>query len=549
MIKKATVLLIATVLWTFCVCSDVKVQSQYLSKHGKVFVFDKVIPNIIGHAFMTYYSQYQYVYPDPYEKYYPQSEGDLFWKRQIAPNTLIKMRLWKFIRDAYKSLPEDIHQNKKFLPYESFTFLLDRGDSPKAFKASKEGTTSTGKELYVRVFLSQNYNKNDYCDQAFYNTDDEIVYSVHPRHLRIVFWTGPIETVFRPPSMGRTVPMHGLFLKLTDNMDLFKQSVAEFEANQEEENEKKKLPFPFTNQVDKFDLDSIDPAKHLLYKTYDKHGNAIAFFDNVLPKELVDSIRSYYVRHGGGLSGNIYDQASSETHDNVQYIYQFKPERILNTPYHAVVHKLAAYLSNKTGWHPYDVSCNLIRHTDHTRIHLDCTDDEHEYTFLLYLNPDWTADMYAETAFFDYSTGFDSERGESGLTRKLGNQSYEFITAAVPKFGRIAIFRNLIPHTARPPAPTFLAARYTFPVKVSESLEMAEAKMLREALESKSENVPEDAKYQPLINGEYGDYLKPNLREWVHKHLQLIRSDQELGREEGVKQMKEILFPAKYRGN
>ena len=97
------------------------------------------------------------------------------------------------------------------------------------FLASKEGT-STGNELYVRVFLSQNYNKNDYCDQAFYNTDDEIVYSVHPRHLRIVFWTGPIETVFRPPSMGRTVPMHGLFLKLTDDMDLFKQSVAEFEV-------------------------------------------------------------------------------------------------------------------------------------------------------------------------------------------------------------------------------------------------------------------------------------------------------------------------------
>lgn len=41
------------------------------------------------------------------------------------------------------------------------------------------------------------------------------------------------------------------------------------------------------------------------------------------------------------------------------------------------------------------------------------------------------------------------------------------LAAAVPKFGRIAIFRNLIPHSARPPAPTFLAARYTFPVKVS----------------------------------------------------------------------------------
>ena len=39
--------------------------------------------------------------------------------------------------------------------------------------------------------------------------------------------------------------------------------------------------------------------------------------------------------------------------------------------------------------------------------------------------------------------------------------------AAIPKFGRIALFRNLVPHSARPPAPSFLAARYTFPVKVS----------------------------------------------------------------------------------
>ena len=94
--------------------------------------------------------------------------------------------------------------------------------------------------------------------------------------------------------------------------------------HQEEMDEKLKEPFPFTNQADRFDIESLDPSKHLLQKSYDREGNVIAFFDNVLSKELVDSIRSYYVRHGGGLSGNIYDFASSETHDNVQYIYQFE---------------------------------------------------------------------------------------------------------------------------------------------------------------------------------------------------------------------------------
>ena len=80
----------------------------------------------------------------------------------------------------------------------------------------------------MRVFLSNTYNKNDYCDQTFYNNEGEIVYSVHPKHLRIVIWTGQITTLFRPPSMGRTTPAHGLFLKLTSDIELFKSEVAEF---------------------------------------------------------------------------------------------------------------------------------------------------------------------------------------------------------------------------------------------------------------------------------------------------------------------------------
>lgn len=68
----------------------------------------------------------------------------------------------------------------------------------------------------------------------------------------------------------------------------------------------------------------MDPSKHLLAKYHDKLGNAIAFFDNCLPKEAVDAIRSYFVRYGGGLMGNVYDEASSETHDNVAFIYTFE---------------------------------------------------------------------------------------------------------------------------------------------------------------------------------------------------------------------------------
>ena len=91
-----------------------------------------------------------------------------------------------------------------------------------------------------------------------------------------------------------------------------------------ETEEKNKEPLPYTNLSDKFNVDGMDPSKHLLGKYFDKQGNTIAFFDNVLPKEAVDAIRSYFVRYGGGLMGNTYDEASSETHDNVAFIYTFE---------------------------------------------------------------------------------------------------------------------------------------------------------------------------------------------------------------------------------
>ena len=44
--------------------------------------------------------------------------------------------------------------------------------------------------------------------------------------------------------------------------------------------------------------------------------------------------------------------------------------------------------------------------------------------------------------------------------------AYCFKGAVIPRYGRIVLFRNIIDHSARPPSPDFLAARYTFAVKV-----------------------------------------------------------------------------------
>ena len=89
-----------------------------------------------------------------------------------------------------------------------------------------------------------------------------------------------------------------------------------------EQEEYKKLPFPFKNNVDKIDYEKVDLSKHLIGKYYDKHNNVVAFFDNVFPKEFVDAVRTYYTHYESALGYNSYDPGSSETHDNVNWIMQ-----------------------------------------------------------------------------------------------------------------------------------------------------------------------------------------------------------------------------------
>ena len=40
------------------------------------------------------------------------------------------------------------------------------------------------------------------------------------------------------------------------------------------------------------------------------------------------------------------------------------------------------------------------------------------------------------------------------------------IAAVKPRYGRIVMFRGIIPHSARPPSPEYHGARYTFACKV-----------------------------------------------------------------------------------
>jgi len=84
-----------------------------------------------------------------------------------------------------------------------------------------------------------------------------------------------------------------------------------------------------------------------------------------------------------------------------------------------------------------------------------------EYTILLYLTPEWKAEYFGETAFFE-------ERLQpNGEPYPKGHRQYDWLASVRPRYGRLVVFRGIIPHSARPPSAGFKGARYTFACKVS----------------------------------------------------------------------------------
>ncbi|XP_028418747.1 uncharacterized protein LOC114544275 isoform X2 [Dendronephthya gigantea] len=251
-------------------------------------------------------------------------------------------------------------------------------------------------------------------------------------------------------------------------------------ANKQAIHNSKPQTFPFVNENDKLDClqsGSINYEKHLTNKYYDSHGLEIAVFDDVLSDHDLQRLRDYLINDYHTFEFQPYDNEPREDHDNVAWISPQKADVLAQSGVWKVVKQAATFLSGLNEWYPYDVSMNIVHSFHHTRIHEDCEDYEHEYTFLLYLNKDLNENQYGETVFF--------ERLNNGGAP--GEEEYEIIAAVKPRYGRIVMFRGIIPHSARPPSPEFDGARYTFACKVSKTFGSAKLKNLRETIEALNE--------------------------------------------------------------
>ena len=386
-----------------------------------------------------------------------------------------------------------------YVPYKVVAHVVRSGDSPKVHADAK----SEENDVSMVIYLNENWRKNDYGDLYLYDDNKEIVAGVVPRYGRVVVWHSSIPYLTRPPSVA--VKGGQIFLRLcfTKNQTKFTTAHERWLENQQLHETTRNKGFFLKPEEGKQDEQKTNVETKLVSEAKSKEGKKIFVFDGLFTKDLLDQLRSAILNHGVYFYDDSYDKES----DNVQWIAAFEVDKYVQSRMWRITKDVATFVSGGHGdWFPYDVSCNLIRNADTTQIHHDCVDGEDEWTFLLYLNPDWSINDYGETVFYEKNDDIT-----------------EIITEVLPKYGRVVIFQGIIPHSARPPSRNFTGARLSFAVKLSTNERTGRLKASREELkhltgaltmlnfinqyidgseEREEESVPdgEDDELEPLLN-------------------------------------------------
>lgn len=389
------------------------------------------------------------------------------WMAAINPEFFMKTALWNIIQNEI----ELISAGKVYLPYEVAFTMHRRLDF--ITEAGKENA-QVADDLMVRICLNKDFKKNDYGETLFYRDSGEILAAVHPKMGRMMIWNASVPFIFKPPAMSYLQAQYDIIVRLSTSKEKADQKILETKRQIENCEKQNTLGFALSDQVD---IPVVDLSKFEKKRFHDSLGREIAVFDGLLDSKDLDALRLFLLQYNSAFMYQGFDTSGDEEHDNVSWIAMLKVKDFVTSRLWRLVKQLAAYLSGINEWYPYDVSMNIIRNSHFTRIHQDCEPSEHEYTFLLYLTPDWEVNNYGETVFFEELFNKD------GRPFPPGEQQYEWLASVRPRYGRMVIFRGIIPHSARPPNPGFNGVRYTFACKISSSYRLAISKTLGETLE------------------------------------------------------------------
>jgi len=495
---------------------------NFRSDDGSIAVYDEAMPEWLTNSTEQLFaegSRWLYQHPDKLANVVQRGEEKLDWSAPLSPDFFMKTRLWIVM----KKLMVDFTGLDDYMAYQVQGMMLRRGDLPKVVKGEM-----ASHDIVCRIFLSSGNTSNS--EMMFYNHKGEVMQPVQKKFGRVVLWNATLDYSMKQPGFQTFKTEYSLLIKLSRDRKKLQQELEYIKKVRDHENHQKMANFPTYNEKgNQYTNEFFE--KHLTRKFYSRNGGVISYFDGILNETELTTLRSYLITHNTAYSNTGFTTAEDDDSDNVSWIAMFLPESINNTRMLDLVKGMARYLSGEDDWYPYDVSLNMIQSTFHTRIHEDCEKYEHEYTFLLYLNPNWTADMYGETIFLDQIQDIEYDKKGQVIQEK----AYETIVSVKPKYGRMAMFRNIIPHSARPPSPDFRGTRYTFAVKLSRTRHIGLTKILRELLEMEEnplseggqlyKNVSDSAKQSQFPIPE--ETLLENIKKYRDKKNELSKEDNE----------------------
>ena len=418
---------------------------------GDIVVFDNIfsgqdlleLQNLLEHE----ETAWQFFSKDVCSQFTGSSEGGIHdvqsyepyqWKAKLDPAVFAKSSVWREISKV--ALSQSSLSADSILPYQLSGLVVVGGDFVQPMKCND----SFGSDYAAIVFLTKKWKRNAYGELLVYSLNEEVLKAIHPRYGRMVVFPCELKHVLRPPSVGNKLHLRAIAVYFSSLEKVFpKENVKNEQVNTLEP---RKSVFPYISLeklLSKEERPELqDVSKYVTRKMLTQKGKPIMVFDGAINQKDLQ-VLTQAVNHG---SYN-YAPPGQDSADNVQWILQFEVDDLVKTRLWKDIKQIAAYVSGESDCYPYDVGCNNIRNFDNTKIHNDLTygsrmsdnSEENEYTFLMYLNHNWTEDFHGETVFFD-----DEDSANP-----------EMIFAVKPKHGRVCVFHGGIPHSGRPPSLEF----------------------------------------------------------------------------------------------
>ena len=337
-----------------------------------------------------------------------------FWRSSSHQDVLFsKTNSWKSIQELVMSDRLDYDgraHGDELWPVNVEGRVLLRGDPPRVEKTNNSTT------LTLFVFICEKWEKNFYGEMLVFSNNGDYLKSVHVRSGRVVLVPGSVGYVVKPPSMNTEQGLLVISLGVISNVATVLVSSLPPEYND--------ITFTLSPRENSWKI-----AKHISkeYQTADK--KKIVVFDNVFTQ---DELNRFLEKIENGFYH--YNPPNYDSDDNVMWILGLDVSNLLQSDLWKLFKKTLTATTGSETYYPYDVSCNNIQTWYHPKVHRDCNDDENDYTLIVYLTPNWTESYYGETVFYNDD---------------------EMFAVVRPKFGRLVVFHGTIPHSARPPSPTY----------------------------------------------------------------------------------------------